>query len=268
MFGRRARIPIDLLCGPSQTGECVSVNDYVSQQSKILQAAYYQAQNRMGLQQDRQKEKYDRKRHGEPFKEGDRVMLFTPSIPHGRCKKLACHWSGPYLVLKKISEVTYRIRQCNGRKRVVVHFNWLKLCPPSVRSSTDGLQNNLYRQDGDVVGPPVNIEDSSSRQRCMPGSFIPDIMEYDEVDNLADGVEQNATDLATSCTEETSNAEGSLATEETMTTGSSSSSEEIPVESTTDETSDVDPTEEESTERRYPCREHKPPRRYADYIRI
>ena len=55
MFGRRARIPIDLLCGPSQTGECVSINDYVSQQSKILQAAYYQAQNRIELQQDRQK---------------------------------------------------------------------------------------------------------------------------------------------------------------------------------------------------------------------
>ena len=135
---------------------------------------------------------------------------------------------------------------------MVVHFNRLKLCPASVRCSTDGLQNDSYRQDGDVVGSPVNIEDSSSRQRCMPGSFIPDIMKYDEVDNLADSVEQNATYLAALCTEETSNAEGSLATEEIMTTGSSLSSEEIPVESTTEETSDVDPTEEELTERRYP----------------
>ena len=33
VFGRRARIPIDLLCGPSETGEYVGVNDYVSQQS-------------------------------------------------------------------------------------------------------------------------------------------------------------------------------------------------------------------------------------------
>ena len=70
----------------------MSVNDYVSQQSKILQAAYHQAQNMMGLQQDRQKEKYNRKRHGEPFNEGDLVMLYTPSIPRGHCKKLACHW--------------------------------------------------------------------------------------------------------------------------------------------------------------------------------
>ena len=51
---------------------------------------------------------------------------------------------------------------------MVVHFNRLKLCPASVRCSTDGLQNDSYRQDGDVVGSPVNIEDSSSRQRCIP----------------------------------------------------------------------------------------------------
>ena len=47
---------------------CECYNSYVSQQSKILEAAYHQVQNRMGLQQDRQKEVYDRGRHGEPFK--------------------------------------------------------------------------------------------------------------------------------------------------------------------------------------------------------
>ena len=43
------------------------------------------------------------------LREGDHVMLYTPSILRGRCKKLECHWTGPYMVLKKISEVTYRI---------------------------------------------------------------------------------------------------------------------------------------------------------------
>ena len=80
MFGRRARIPVDLLCGTGETGECVSVNDFVSNKVKILQKAYHQVQNRMGLQQDRQKEGYDRRRHGESFKEGDHVMLYNPVI--------------------------------------------------------------------------------------------------------------------------------------------------------------------------------------------
>jgi len=70
MFGRRARILADLLCGTGETGDCVSVNSYVSKQSKILQEAYHQVQVRMGIQQDRQKEMYDRRRNGEPYKEG------------------------------------------------------------------------------------------------------------------------------------------------------------------------------------------------------
>ena len=87
MFGRKARIPVDLLYGTGEFEKQASVNSYVSQQSKIFEAAYHQVQNRMGLQQDRQKEVYDR-RYGEPFKQGDYVMLYTPVVPHGRCKKL------------------------------------------------------------------------------------------------------------------------------------------------------------------------------------
>ena len=57
-------------------------------------------------------------------------------------------------------------------------------------------------------------------------------------------------------------------TEETPTNGNGSSTEEMPVERMTEETSDVDPAVEELLERRYPCREHKPPSRYDDYVRI
>ena len=54
-----------------------------------------------------------------------------------------------------------------------------------------------------MVGHPVNIKESISRQRSEPASFIPDLMESDEVDNSVmsmDCVKQNVTDLATSAT--------------------------------------------------------------------
>ena len=35
MFGRRARIPVDLLCGTGETKESVSVNSYLLQQKMI-----------------------------------------------------------------------------------------------------------------------------------------------------------------------------------------------------------------------------------------
>ena len=72
---------------------------------------------------------------------------------------------------------------------MVVHFNRLKLCPANVRSPSDSSQNTSYRQDGDVG---INIGNPSLRRRGIAGSFVPDVVEYDEVDNLvisADGVE-------------------------------------------------------------------------------
>ena len=70
---------------------------------------------RSKLQQDRQKEAHDRRRHGKLFKESDIVMLYTPVVPRAHCKKLMCPWCIPYEILKKLSEVTYRIQHCKGK---------------------------------------------------------------------------------------------------------------------------------------------------------
>ena len=42
----------------------------------------------MGEQLDRQKELYDRKAHGELFKQGDLVWLHTPAVSRGKSRKL------------------------------------------------------------------------------------------------------------------------------------------------------------------------------------
>ena len=49
MFGRRARIPVDLSCETGETGECVSVNSYVSKQSEILQEALLPGSKQNGI---------------------------------------------------------------------------------------------------------------------------------------------------------------------------------------------------------------------------
>ena len=56
MFGRRARIPVDMLCGmgQAQATDGMEVGEYVAQQSRILQEAYSYVRNTMKLHQDRQ----------------------------------------------------------------------------------------------------------------------------------------------------------------------------------------------------------------------
>ena len=87
-----------------------------------------------GNQHQQQKELYDKKIPGEPHKKGDLVWLQTPPTSRISSRKLYHPWSGPFKVIKQISESTYRIQQLNGRKqRKVVHFDRLKPCPPNIR---------------------------------------------------------------------------------------------------------------------------------------
>ena len=105
MFGRKARIPVDILCGTSLSDN-MKVDDYMAQQCRILEEAYRQVYHTVGLKQDRQKELYDCRRHGESFQNGN-FVLHSSVVPQGRSKKMHCPWNGPYRVLKKLSEVTY-----------------------------------------------------------------------------------------------------------------------------------------------------------------
>ena len=55
---------------------------------------------------------------------GDLVWLHFPVVSHGSSHKLYHPWTGPYKIVKKLSDITYPIKSCRGRRhRLVVHFN-------------------------------------------------------------------------------------------------------------------------------------------------
>jgi len=75
-----------------------------------------------------------KKNCGKPHKKGDLVWLHTPPTSRISSRKLYHPWSGPFKVIKQVSDSIYRIQQLSGRKqRKIVHFNRLKPCPPNVR---------------------------------------------------------------------------------------------------------------------------------------
>ena len=151
MFGRQARMLIDIMYGaPSPS---MPVTKYAAQLKESLENAYHQVHQKMGCSLEREKDFYDKRIHGSPFKEGDLVWLYCPAIPQGRSRKFLLPWKGPYRVIKRIAETTYRIQHLKNNRRVVVHFDRLKPCPPQIRSPQ--TSENLTKARHCNPRPPV-----------------------------------------------------------------------------------------------------------------
>ena len=93
-------------------------------------------ERRMGSEQRRQREYFNRKANGEPFKERDLVWLFEPH--KAKSRKFYLPWHDPFEVLSRTSEVAYMIcKRGNKEKWQKVHFNRLKPYrgDPEVRQS-------------------------------------------------------------------------------------------------------------------------------------
>ena len=132
MFGRQARIPVDVMYGSPVVES--SPSTYANALRKSLTTAYNQVRVKMDAQFQRQKQFYDKKVHGKPYKVGDLVWLYSPAVPPGQSKKLHHAWSGPFKIIKQLSDATYRIADTHEKHhRQVVHFDRLKLCPPDTR---------------------------------------------------------------------------------------------------------------------------------------
>ena len=92
MFGRKARLPIDIIYKSPCPDEEVPLPEYVRNLRHVLTEAYERVRERVGKVQERQEELYNRKVHGEPHKPGTLVWLFNPAIPRGKAKKFHRPW--------------------------------------------------------------------------------------------------------------------------------------------------------------------------------
>ena len=62
-------------------------------------------------EQQRQKDFYNVKVHGDPYQKGDLVWLHTPVVKNlGASRKLHHPWTGHFKVVKRISKSTYHIQ--------------------------------------------------------------------------------------------------------------------------------------------------------------
>ena len=71
MYGRQARLSVDLMYGTKSTG--TSVSEYAKELGGKLSMAFEQTRKRTGCMQQRQRELYNKHIHGVPFEAADLV---------------------------------------------------------------------------------------------------------------------------------------------------------------------------------------------------
>ena len=167
MFGREVRLPIDVMFG--NTSDPVQEHTkYAIDLRSRLEKAFESVREHTKAVQKRQKDRYDRRVSGGRYQVGDRVWLHSPAIPRGRSPKLHRPWTGPFVVIKVLSDVTYRIQserpksRCR-RQRLVVHFNRLKPCHTPAQDGVDKTRQQL-EPSGAETQPPhaeTDIEDDA-----------------------------------------------------------------------------------------------------------
>lgn len=157
MFRREARLPVELMFGPSPTDD-LPPPSYAKELQSLLCSAYERVRNHLNVSHRHQKLLYDKRVHGKPYQTGDFVWLLKPQVPPGQSRKLYCPWNGPHLVLARLSDVTYRIRSLRGHPRTqTVHFDRLKPCPADIRLQSSDHPSATARSSHSNIGEGLTL---------------------------------------------------------------------------------------------------------------
>lgn len=118
VYGHLARLPTTLSIPPKTS---YTYDDYVQELKESLRATNQIAKEHLKKIKQEAKEYYYRKTKEINFKVGDKVLLYDEALRRGRSKKLNALWTGPYIVLEKVSDVNYVIKK--SRRKMRTHAN-------------------------------------------------------------------------------------------------------------------------------------------------
>ena len=127
MLGREIRTPLEVVGLASQKPKEQEPHKYVIELLEKLQKVHDIARRNIGAHLVKQKRTHDVKLFENQYQKGDLVFKLDSSAKAGRCRKLRPIYSGPLVVTRVLSPVTYEVE---GRKRKeVLHHDRLRKYP-------------------------------------------------------------------------------------------------------------------------------------------
>ena len=126
MFGREVKTPLEVNLGLRANPSPHTCEEYAFNLQKELDEAYELAREHIGKTAERQKQDHDVRLSQNSFNAGDLVYCLDKTRKKGLSPKLnSDRWQGPFVVVRKINDLLFEIKQ-NKSKSKVVHHDRLK----------------------------------------------------------------------------------------------------------------------------------------------
>ena len=199
MFGRELRLPVDLMFGLPETETSPNTNQYALKLRERLENAYHHTREHTQAQQQRQKDLYDQRACGSPFKVDDLVWLHQPAVPRGQAHKFHRPWKGPFKIVKVLSDSHYRITSIEPpRRRLVVHFDRLKSFK---ERSTPAAPAEAPEEASDTVVFPFNRHSEEESEHDTSSSESPSSDDFESCEDTdpSDSEDTNGNSEEDSC---------------------------------------------------------------------
>lgn len=142
MYGREARLPVDIVYG-TQSLVSSTVDTYAQKSCRLLEESFNRVRDHLSAGHHQSKKTY--------MTNVSMVILIKLEILSGywilsldkdKSRKFHHPWKGPYQIVKKISDCDYHIKSVINQSEQIVHFNRLKPCKPGTRFYQSPAEDN------------------------------------------------------------------------------------------------------------------------------
>ena len=169
--GHTARLPLDVMFDTHSGQLFQSRKEYAYKLHKTLKETYDYVDKSLRSNREFMKTKYDKRMNEIKYKIGDKVFVWRPRPP-GNKNKFFDHWFGPYEILSKNTDHTYKLN-IGDKSRMfdIVAHDLLRKAP----DDAEKVEDRLYYQDHHKMdGHEGNSSDSESLASTLEELPLPD----------------------------------------------------------------------------------------------
>ncbi|CAG2207589.1 unnamed protein product [Mytilus edulis] len=181
MFGREVSTPLDIMYEMPQAQKEVPTNKWAWKMKERMESAHSIVRRNTETAMRRQKRYHDLKLSWQKFEKNDEVYVYFPVRKSGRSPKFTSFWRGPFKIIDRCTEVTYRVNCAYRGKEQVIHVDRIR------KKNMQRLRDEATESENGREREPVN-----------------DVCSTEGWGNMQNEEEIVPSDLGTKCLEESS----------------------------------------------------------------